>query len=109
MAASCLSHKHAGNVGERLQAHVVGPGRSLAAVKDTNWVLDRKPLAARLPPGSADGLLHTAQGCLLEGLVTNLFVLRALPSCPACMVTAPHGPVDLWHAKCMCTACYTHC
>jgi hypothetical protein len=92
-------HKVAHSKGEVLQARVVGPGRSLAAVKDTSWVLDRKPLAARLPAGSADGLLQTVQGCLLEGLVTNLFVLRALPRCPAYMVMVPSKHVHLWRAQ----------
>jgi hypothetical protein len=61
-----------------IQGFVVGPQRSLASIKDTNWVLDRQPLASRLPDGSADGLLQTDTGSLLEGLVTNLFVIRAV-------------------------------
>lgn len=58
-----------------MQAYVVGPPRTLAAIKDTNWVLDRKPLSDQLPQDAIEGLLQTADGCLLEGLVTNLYVL----------------------------------
>ena len=64
-----------------LQAYVVGPPRPLAAIKDTNWVVDRKPLAAALPAGAAEGLLQAADGSLLEGLVTNLFIICALQRC----------------------------
>jgi hypothetical protein len=68
-----------------VQAYVVGLARTLAAIKDTDWVLDRKPLSAQLPKDAIEGLLQTADGCLLEGLVTNLFVLcvllTAIPDC----------------------------
>ena len=60
-----------------LQTYVVGPPRPLAAIKDTNWVADRKPIAAQVPAHAIEGLLQTADGGLLEGLVTNLFVIRA--------------------------------
>lgn len=59
------------------QAYVVGPPRPLAAIKDTNWVVSRKPIAAQVPQHAVEGLLQTDEGCLLEGLVTNLFVIRA--------------------------------
>ena len=59
--------------GVRIKAFVVGPQRSLASIKDTNWVVDRQPLMQDLPEGSAEGLLQTSEGGLLEGLVTNLF------------------------------------
>ena len=65
---------------------VVGPGRQLPAVKDSRWVLDRAPLEqalsreqARIQDGPAEGLLCSASGRLLEGLVTSLFVVAGAP------------------------------
>ena len=67
---------------------VVGPGRQLPAAKDSRWVLDRAPLEqalsreqARLQDGPAEGLLCSSSGCLLEGLVTSLFVVAGAPRC----------------------------
>lgn len=57
---------------------MVGPPRSQADVKDTTWVTARKPLARKVPEDAAEGLLQDGAGCLLEGLVTNLFVVRAM-------------------------------
>ncbi|KAK9819610.1 hypothetical protein WJX72_000279 [[Myrmecia] bisecta] len=54
---------------------VVGPPRHLPEAKDSHWVQDRRPLEERLPVGAAEGLLATLDGKLLEGLVTNLFVV----------------------------------
>ena len=62
-----------------MQVVVVGPPRSQADVKDTNWVTQRKPLAQKVPEDAAEGLLQDDRGCLLEGLVTNLFVVRTVP------------------------------
>ena len=65
---------------------VVGPGRQLPAAKDSRWVLDRAPLEqalsreqARFWDGPAEGLLCSLSGCLLEGLVTSLFVVAGAP------------------------------
>ena len=65
-----------------VRVQVGGPPRSDAVIKDTNWVVDRKPLAARLPPDCAEAILHSESGCLLEGLVTNLFIVRAASTIP---------------------------
>lgn len=65
---------------------VVGPGRQLPAAKDSRWVLDRVPLEqalsreqAHFQDGPAEGLLCSSSGCLLEGLVTSLFVVAGAP------------------------------
>lgn len=65
------------------RALVVGPARRLPAAKDSHWVLERAPLERALSAGSrggpAEGLLCDASGRLLEGLVTNLFVVAGAP------------------------------
>jgi branched-subunit amino acid aminotransferase/4-amino-4-deoxychorismate lyase len=60
-----------------MQAVVVGPPRNQADFKDTNWVRVRKPLAQKVPEDAAEGLLQDERGRLLEGLVTNFFVINA--------------------------------
>lgn len=60
-----------------MQAVVVGPGRFQPGIKDTNWVTNRQSMAAKVPSGASEGLLQDTEGCLLEGLVTNFFVVRA--------------------------------
>jgi hypothetical protein len=60
-----------------MQTVVVGPGRFQPGIKDTNWVTNRKHLAAKMPPDALEGLLQDKEGCLLEGLVTNFFVVSA--------------------------------
>ena len=73
---------------------VVGPGRQLPAAKDSRWVLDRVPLEqalsrdqAHFQDDPAEGLLCSSSGCLLEGLVTNLFVVAGAPR-PAILARA---------------------
>ena len=56
-------------------AAVVGPPRPRPDAKDSAWVATRAPLEARLPACAADGLLADGRGRLLEGLVTNVFVV----------------------------------
>jgi len=62
-------------------ATVVGPPRTNPSIKDSAWAAARAGLEAALPPGAADGILTSAcdgggGGALLEGLVTNLFVVQ---------------------------------
>ena len=60
-------------------AAVVGPARSHPSIKDSAWAAGREGLEASLPPGAADGILTSSPdggGVLLEGLVTNLFVVQ---------------------------------
>lgn len=64
------------NAAEPSFAAVVGPPRLLPAAKDSAWVQGRRALEARLPPGAADGLLQSELGGLLEGMITNLFVIK---------------------------------
>ena len=52
----------------------------LSARQDSGWVGERRPLEALRPPGTADVLLCSREGRLLEGLVTNLFVVAAAPA-----------------------------
>ena len=59
-----------------MQAVVAGQQRRLPSVKSTNWVRDRQPLEKQHKrPGVAEVLLHTPEGRLLEGLVSNLCVI----------------------------------
>jgi len=53
----------------------VSGSRVNAAAKDSQWLRDRAGIEAALSPG-AEGLLCTQEGLLLEGLVTNVFVVR---------------------------------
>ena len=54
---------------------VLGPPRQLPEAKDSAWVTTRAPLERAKPPGVSEALLATARGALVEGLVTNLFVV----------------------------------
>ena len=59
-----------------MQAVVAGQQRRLPSVKSTNWVRDRQPLEKQHKrPGVTEVLLHTPEGRLLEGLVSNLCVI----------------------------------
>jgi len=51
-----------------------GP-RINALAKDSQWLRDRSALEAALPPGT-EGILSDSQGSLLEGFVTNVFIVR---------------------------------
>jgi hypothetical protein len=43
--------------------------------QDSAWVAERAPFERLMPPDAAEVVLCTANGELLEGLVTNLFVV----------------------------------
>jgi len=61
-------------------AAVQGPPRALARAKASTWVAERAPLEAARPPDCAETVLSCpCTGALLEGLVSNLFVLCAHP------------------------------
>jgi len=85
-------------------AVVVGPPRSRPAVKDSAWAVDRLDLEAALQPGAADGILASpdGRGRLVEGLVTNLFVVQrggtscgSDPPLPLLLTAAPaDGALD---------------
>ncbi|KAK9839976.1 hypothetical protein WJX74_001372 [Apatococcus lobatus] len=68
-------HYDRSKVPASVEVCVVGPPRSLPAAKDSRWPADRAHLQARMPPGAAEGILSTADGRLLEGFITNLFII----------------------------------
>ncbi|GAQ78468.1 hypothetical protein KFL_000130510 [Klebsormidium nitens] len=55
---------------------VMGPGRQMPAAKDSSWAIDRRPLEAPKPPDVGEVLLSNDGEALLEGLLTNFFVVR---------------------------------
>lgn len=60
---------------ENTFATVLGSPREVPIGKDSGWVAQRQTLEALRPPGAAEALLATQHGALLEGLVTNLFIV----------------------------------
>lgn len=69
-----LTHTVAGHRPAR--AHLPPrPHPSLNTPQDSGWVAERRPLEALRPPGAGEVLLCSQHGRLLEGLVTNLFVV----------------------------------
>jgi hypothetical protein len=77
-------------------AVVLGPPRDVPIGKDSGWVAQRQSLEALRPPGAAEVLLATQQGALLEGLVTNLFVLVGLETGEIVVQTAGMGDGVVW-------------
>jgi len=61
-------------------AAVLGPPRTLARAKASSWVAQRAPLEAARPEDCAETVLSCPRtGALLEGLVSNLFVVTRAP------------------------------
>ena len=60
---------------EKTFATVLGPPRQVPIGKDSGWVAQRQPLEALRPRGAAEILLCTQQGFILEGLVTNFYII----------------------------------
>ncbi|KAI8469616.1 MAG: hypothetical protein J3K34DRAFT_521983 [Monoraphidium minutum] len=52
-----------------------GAPRQWAHAKHCAWVLQRRPLEAARPPGAAEVILVDGDGGLVEGLVTNFYVI----------------------------------
>lgn len=46
-----------------------------AWLQDSAWVAQRRRLEEAKPEGAAEVLLSTQDGLLLEGLITNLFIV----------------------------------
>ncbi|KAK9847197.1 hypothetical protein WJX84_003050 [Apatococcus fuscideae] len=65
-----------------VEVAVVGPQRSLPAAKDSRWPLHRAHLQARLPKETTEGILASSDGCLLEGFITNLFIISGTEQHP---------------------------
>ena len=100
---------HDGHSARPAKALVVGPGRRLPLAKDSRWVLDRAPLEQALVAageGPTEGLLCSSSGCLLEGLVTNLFVVAGAPRA-ACV--SRHAPVPALQPVRMLMTATFHC
>jgi branched-subunit amino acid aminotransferase/4-amino-4-deoxychorismate lyase len=59
-------------------ATILGPPRDIPIAKDTNWVSDREYLESMRPDGACECLLSTQEGCVLEGMITNFYVIRKM-------------------------------
>uniref|UniRef100_A0A2P2IIU4 Uncharacterized protein n=1 Tax=Rhizophora mucronata TaxID=61149 RepID=A0A2P2IIU4_RHIMU len=73
-------HLHIGNYippafGNGACLAVMGPGRDFAQAKYSDWVRLRKPLERLRPPSVTELLLSNDGDQLLEGCVTNFFVV----------------------------------
>lgn len=57
----------------------------------------RAHLQARMPPGATEGILADRDGCLLEGFITNLFIISGavLATCTNCCAPEQHLQADL--------------
>lgn len=53
------------------------PPRDIPIGKDSNWVKQRQKWEQNKPQGAVDILLCREDGSLLEGMVTNLFIIRS--------------------------------
>jgi len=56
-------------------AVILGGPRKVPTAKDTGWIAERATLEAMKAPGVSDILLCDQQGRLLEGLITNVFIV----------------------------------
>jgi branched-subunit amino acid aminotransferase/4-amino-4-deoxychorismate lyase len=74
-----LLHFHAcemPSVAERVGlVHVCGPGRTSPRAKDSAWCEQRKVIERGRDPGAAEALLFNDNGEVLEGLISNFFVV----------------------------------
>lgn len=77
-------------------ATILGGPRAIPIGKDTGWVAQRQSLEALRPEGAVDVLLCTSGGQLLEGLVTNVFVVREGPGGGAVVETAGMETGVVW-------------
>jgi branched-subunit amino acid aminotransferase/4-amino-4-deoxychorismate lyase len=57
-------------------AVILGPPREVPIGKDTGWVAQRQKWEALKPPEAAEVLLCRQDGALLEGMVTNLYIIK---------------------------------
>ncbi|KAI8108975.1 hypothetical protein M9435_005392 [Picochlorum sp. BPE23] len=85
MSAYDVSHavRHGGT------AYILGPPRKNPMMKDTTWVADRRYLEEMAPTDAIDVLLCTEEGNVLEGLITNLFIVVEKESGDMVVQTAP--------------------
>lgn len=75
-------------------AAVVGGPRRAPDAKDSAWIAARAPLEAALPAaGATEGMLADGAGRLLEGLVTNVFVVEGRGEGATLVTAAPRDGV----------------
>ena len=75
-------------------AAVVGGPRSSPDAKDSAWIAGRAPLeAALLETGATEGLLADGAGRLLEGLITNVFIVEGRGDRATLVTAAPRDGV----------------
>ncbi len=77
-------------------AVVLGAPRDVPIGKDSGWVTQRQSLEATRPHGAAEILLANQQGGLLEGLVTNLYIITFLEQDKVVLQTAGMGDGVVW-------------
>ncbi|KAL2622278.1 hypothetical protein R1flu_002483 [Riccia fluitans] len=59
-----------------IRVAVMGPGRKLARAKDSLWASTRQGLESVKPSGTNEVILSNNGNALLEGLVTNFFIVK---------------------------------
>ena len=77
-------------------ASILGPPRQVPIGKNSGWVTDRQYLESMRPKGAAEILLSTQDGRILEGLVTNFFVITTLPNGKPLLQTAGMQDGVVW-------------
>ena len=75
--AAPLTPALAASWAEPIDAIVLGPPRHVPKAKQASWVAQRQYLEDAKPAGVGEVLLCSEDGRLLEGLVTNLFVVTS--------------------------------
>lgn len=77
-------------------AYILGPPRMNPNVKDVMWMRDREYLERLAPREATEVLLCSKRGDLLEGLVTNIFVIVDVGDGERVVQTAPVERGVLW-------------
>lgn len=77
-------------------AYILGPPRMNPNVKDVMWMRDREYLERLAPREATEVLLCSKRGDLLEGLVTNIFVIVDVGGGECVVQTAPVESGVLW-------------
>lgn len=90
------SNAHQPSTDTSVFASVLGPPRQVPIGKNSGWVADRQYLESMRPKGAAEILLCTRDGKVLEGLVTNFYVIAAVPDGSLVLQTAGMGDGVVW-------------
>lgn len=72
----CLTNHLAHLLTHKLTNHLTEPRLVAPVSQDSSWALDRRPLETSKPPGVGEILLSNDGEALLEGMLTNFFVVR---------------------------------